>query len=93
MRHDFRHIDPSKARVILIEGSPRILAAYPEDLSKKAVQQLQQLGVEVRAGTSVTDVKPGYVVVGGKRMDAVVTLWAAGVQASPAGQNAGRADG
>src|SRR5579863_7266040 len=85
MRHDFRHIDPSKARIILIEGSPRILAAYPEDLSKKAVQQLQQLGVEVRAGTSVTEVKPGYVVAAGKQVDAVVTLWAAGVQASPLG--------
>ncbi len=83
MRHDFRHIDPAKARVILIEGSPRILAAYPEDLSKKAVQQLEQLGVEVHAGQSVMDVQPGYVVVAGKRIDAVVTLWAAGVQASP----------
>jgi NADH:ubiquinone reductase (H+-translocating) len=83
MRHDFRHIDPSKARVILIEGSPRILAAYPEDLSKKAVEQLNQLGVEVQTGQSVMDVQPGYVVVGGKRLDAVVTLWAAGVQASP----------
>ena len=83
MRRDFRHIDPSKARIILIEGSPRILAAYPEDLSKKAVQQLSQLGVEVQTGQSVMDVKPGYVMVGGKRLDAVVTLWAAGVQASP----------
>src|SRR6202047_4498498 len=82
MRHDFRHIDPSKARVILIEGSPRILAAYPEDLSKKAVEQLAQLGVEVHTGQSVMEVKPGYVVVGGKRLNAVVTLWAAGVQAS-----------
>jgi NADH dehydrogenase len=89
MRHDFRHIDPSKARVIVIEGSPRILAAYPEDLSKKAVQQLQQLGVEVRAGQSVSDVKPGYVIVGGERVDAVVTLWAAGVQASPLGKMLG----
>jgi NADH:quinone reductase (non-electrogenic) len=83
MRHDFRHIDPSKARVILLEGSPRILAAYPEDLSVKAVKQLEQLGVEVHTGQSVMDVQPGYVVVGGKRVDAVVTLWAAGVQASP----------
>ena len=83
MRHDFRHIDPAKARVMIIEGSPRILAAYPEDLSRKAVQQLKQLGVEVYAGQSVSDVQPGYVVVGGKRIDAVVTLWAAGVQASP----------
>ena len=89
MRHDFRHIDPSKARVIVIEGSPRILAAYPEDLSKKAVQQLEQLGVEVRTGQSVSDVKPGYVIVGGKRMDAVVTLWAAGVQASSLGKMLG----
>ncbi len=89
MRHDFRHIDPSKARVILIEGSPRILAAYPEDLSKKAVDQLAQLGVEVHTGTSVMDVKPGYVMVGGKRLDAVVTLWAAGVQASALGKMLG----
>jgi NADH:ubiquinone reductase (H+-translocating) len=89
MRHDFRHIDPSKARVILIEGSPRILAAYPEDLSQKAVQQLAQLGVEVYTGQSVMEVKPGYVVVGGKRLDAVVTLWAAGVQASPLGKMLG----
>jgi len=83
MRHDFRHIDTSKASVMLIEGSPRILAAYPEDLSRKAVEQLAQLGVEVHTGQSVMDVQPGYVVVGGKRIDAVVTLWAAGVQASP----------
>ena len=89
LRNDFRYIDPSKARIILIEGSPRILAAYPEDLSKKAVQQLQQLGVEVRAGTSVTEVKPGYVVAAGKQVDAVVTLWAAGVQASPLGKMLG----
>jgi NADH:ubiquinone reductase (H+-translocating) len=83
MRNDFRHIDPSKARVVLIEGSPRILAAYPEDLSKKAAQQLAGLGVEIYTGQSVMDVQAGYVVVGGKRIDAVVTLWAAGVQASP----------
>src|SRR5580698_1970755 len=89
MRNDFRHIDPARARVILIEGSPRILAAYPEDLSKKAAQQLAGLGVEVHAGLSVTDVQPGYVVVGGKRIDAVVTLWAAGVQASPLGKMLG----
>jgi NADH dehydrogenase len=83
MRNDFRHIDPATARVIIIEGSPRILAAYPEDLSKKAVEQLAGLGVEVSTGQAVTDVQPGYVVVGGKRINAVVTLWAAGVQASP----------
>ena len=83
MRNDFRHIDPARARVIIIEGSPRILAAYPEDLSKKAAEQLAGQGVEVYAGQAVTDVQPGYVIVGGKRINAVVTLWAAGVQASP----------
>jgi NADH dehydrogenase len=86
MRHDFRHIDPAKARVLILEGGPRILAAYPEDLSQKAVEQLNNLGVEVHTGAQVTEVKPGYVVVGGQRLDAVVTLWAAGVQASPLGK-------
>lgn len=86
MRHDFRHIDPSKARVLILEGGPRILSAYPEDLSQKAVGQLNALGVEVHTDAQVTDVKPGYVVVGGQRIDAVVTLWAAGVQASPLGK-------
>src|ERR1700733_12711142 len=86
MRHDFRHIDPTQARVLLIEGGPRILAAYPPDLSQKAVEQLAALGVEVLADLQVTDVKPGYVIAGSKRIDAVVTLWAAGVQASPLGQ-------
>ncbi|WP_263411603.1 NAD(P)/FAD-dependent oxidoreductase [Terriglobus tenax] len=90
MRRDFRHIDPSEARVMILEGSPSILAAYPEDLRQKAVEQLNQLGVEVITGTHVTDVQPGYVILGSgpdaKRIDAVVTLWAAGVQASPLGK-------
>ena len=86
MRHDFRHIDPSKARVIILEGGPRILAAYPEDLSKKAVEQLSHLGVEVHTGTSVTEIKPGCVIAGGRTLEAVVTLWAAGVAASPLGK-------
>jgi NADH dehydrogenase len=86
MRRDFRHIDPAKARVLLIEGGPRILAAYPEDLSMKAVEQLTDLGVEVHMGVPVTDVQPGYVVAGEQRIESVVTLWAAGVQASPLGK-------
>src|SRR5271170_5384905 len=85
MRRDFRHIDPSMARVLLIEGGPRILGAYPEDLSKKAVEQLTALGVEVHEGVQVTDVQPGCVIAGGRRVESVVTLWAAGVQASPLG--------
>jgi NADH:ubiquinone reductase (H+-translocating) len=86
MRHDFRHIDPAKARVLLIEGGQRILAAYPEVLSRKAVEQLTSLGVEVHTGVQITDIKPGYVIAGDRRLDAVVTLWAAGVQPSPLGK-------
>jgi NADH:quinone reductase (non-electrogenic) len=86
MRHDFRHIDPTKSRVILLDGGPRVLATYPPDLSAKAEAALTRLGVEVRTNTPVTGVGPGWVEAGGKRIDAVVTLWAAGVQASPLGK-------
>jgi NADH dehydrogenase len=90
MRHDFRHIDPSKSRVLLLEGSPRILAAYPEDLSAKAEATLTRLGVEVHTRTQVNQVGPGWVEAAGKNgtlhIEAVVTLWAAGVQASPLGK-------
>lgn len=90
MRRDFRHIDPTKSRVLLLEGSPRVLAAYPEDLSAKAEAALKRLGVEVHTNTHVTNVGPGWVEAesssGNRRVDAVVTLWAAGVQASPLGK-------
>ncbi len=86
MRHDFRHIDPRQSRVMLLEGSPRLLAAYPEDLSAKAEQALTRLGVEVHTQCHVTGVGPGWVDAGGNRIAAVVTLWAAGVQASPLGK-------
>lgn len=86
MRQEFRHIDPAKARVILLEGSPRVLAAYPEDLSRKAQQQLEKLGVEVRTDFHVTDIQPGYVIGHGEKIESVVTLWAAGVAASPIGK-------
>jgi NADH dehydrogenase len=86
MSKDFRHIDPSMAQVLILEGSPNILAAYPEDLQRKAGEQLNGLGVTYRTNAHVTDVQPGYVMVGDERIDAVVTLWAAGVQASPLGK-------
>ncbi len=87
LSRDFRHIDPKKARTILIEAGPRILPTYPEDLAKKAVEQLERLGAEVMTSTQVQDVQSGFVVVnGGKRINAVVTLWAAGVAASPLGR-------
>ena len=87
MRRDFRHIDPSKSRVVLLDGGPRVLASYPPDLSAKAERSLATLGVEVHTHTQVTGVGPGWVEAQGERgnirIDAVVTLWAAGVQASP----------
>ena len=89
MAKDFRHIDPSKAQVLILEGSPKILGAYPEDLQQSARKQLQELGVMIRTGAHVTDVQPGYVMIDDERIDAVVTLWAAGVQASPLGHMLG----
>jgi NADH dehydrogenase len=89
MRHDFRHIQPDKSRVLLLDGGPRVLAAYPEDLSAKAEAALKRLGVEVRTGHQVTGVGPGWVEAGGERIEAAVTLWAAGVQASPQGKMLG----
>ena len=89
MRHDFRHIDPTKARVMLLDGGPRVLAAYPEDLSAKAEQELVRLGVEVHTRSQVTGVGPGWVEANNQRIEAAVILWAAGVQASPLGKMLG----
>jgi len=86
MRHDFRHIDPATARVILIEGEKHVLSSYPEDLSISAEEQLKALGVEVHTGLRVTGVEPGFVIAGDQRFKAAVTLWAAGVAASPLGK-------
>ena len=89
MAKDFRHIDPSMAEVLILEGSDKILGSYPEDLQRKAREQLGKLGVRIRTGAKVSDVQPGYVMIGDERLDAVVTLWAAGVQASPLGKMLG----
>jgi NADH:quinone reductase (non-electrogenic) len=89
MRRDFRHIDPAKSRVLLLEGSPGILGVYPADLSAKAEAALTRLGVEVHTNTHVTGIGPGWVEAGGRRIESVVTLWAAGVQASPLGRMLG----
>jgi NADH dehydrogenase len=90
MTRDFRHIDTRTAEVLILEGSPHILSMYPEDLQKKALDQLSALGVRVRMNAHVTDIQPGYVLVGApgsqERIESVCTLWAAGVQASPLGK-------
>ena len=87
LSHEFRSIDPSHARILLVEGSPRVLAAYPPDLSEKAIRSLQRLGVEVRTGTVVTDIQADAIVVRAgeqtERILAATVLWGAGVQASP----------
>jgi NADH dehydrogenase len=89
MAKDFRHIDPSAAQVLILEGSPKLLTAYPADLQAMALKQLNKLGVQVRTGAHVTDIQPGYVMVGDERIETAVTLWAAGVQASPLGKMLG----
>lgn len=89
---DFRAIDPRRARVVLIEGLPRVLPTYPEDLSASALGQLEKLGVEVRLNTRVTGVEPGKVHLGDTVLPAAVTLWAAGVASSPLGKMLGPTD-
>jgi len=89
MARDFRHIDPASAQVLILEGSPHILGMYPPDLQQKAVEQLNALGVQTRINAHVSDIQPGYVMVGDERIESVCTLWAAGVQASPLGKMLG----
>jgi NADH:quinone reductase (non-electrogenic) len=89
MERDFRAIDPAKARIILLEGGPRVLPVYPEDLSASAEKQLSDMGVEVRTNAMVTNVEPGHVMVGKEKIPAAVILWGAGVSASPLGRMLG----
>ncbi len=89
LARDFRHIDPSEARVILVEGSPRVLAAYPEDLSASAARQLRDLGVEVRTGIHATNLSEQGLQVGEEFIPCRVKIWAAGNTASFVGQTLG----
>lgn len=86
LARDFRHIDPSKARVILIEGTPRLLAAYPPDLSESARKQLVELGVDVRTGARVTGITESGVQLDGEFIPCRVKIWAAGNNASFVGK-------
>jgi NADH dehydrogenase len=89
LAHDFRSIDPRLTRIHLIEGGPHVLPAYPEDLSRSALEQLERLGVEVLTSTLVTKIEPGAIYMGETRMNAAVILWAAGVAASSLGKKLG----
>jgi NADH dehydrogenase len=89
LANEFRSIDPKRTRIVLLEGGPRVLPAYPEDLSRSAEEQLRHLGVEVQTSTLVTQVEPGSVHIGESKLPATVILWAAGVAASPLGKKLG----
>jgi NADH:ubiquinone reductase (H+-translocating) len=86
---DFRHIDPSTARVILVEGEKRLLAGYPEDLSASALKQLQELGVEVVLGVHAENLSDNGLEVAGKFIPCRVKVWAAGNAASFIGKTLG----
>jgi NADH:ubiquinone reductase (H+-translocating) len=86
---DFRHIDPSTARVILVEGEKRVLAGYPEDLSASALKQLQELGVEVMLGVHAENLTDNGLEVAGKFIPCRVKVWAAGNAASFVGKTLG----
>ncbi|MFL4978934.1 MAG: NAD(P)/FAD-dependent oxidoreductase [Xanthobacteraceae bacterium] len=83
---DFRSIDPRCARIVLIEAAPRLLAPFDPSLSEAARRSLEQLGVEVRLGTGVTDCDCSGVSLGRERLEARTIVWAAGVKASPAAE-------
>ena len=82
---EYRHIDPRRARIILVEAGPRALATFSEELSAGAVAKLRSLGVDVRLGKAVELVDAEGVVIAGERVQTRTVLWTAGVAASPAG--------
>ena len=81
---DFRHIDPTSTRILLLDAGPRILAAFPEELARKALLELERKGVEVHNHAKVESVDAEGVVVNGERIYSKTVIWAAGVKASPA---------
>lgn len=89
LRDEFRHIDPARARVRLIEAGPRVLASFPEDLSARARAQLERLGVEVLTGRAVTAITDDGYALGDDVVASRTVLWAAGVAASPLGRMLG----
>jgi len=89
LRDEFRNINPSQTRIILLEAGPSVLASYPQDLRESARRQLERLGVEVRLNSAVTDVKSGEIQIGSELLPATLVVWAAGVSASPLGRELG----
>lgn len=89
LHRDFDHIDPRQAHIILVEGGPEILSTFPNDLSARARQQLEALGVDVRLNTRVTAIREHEVELGGQPLRAGNIVWAAGVGASPVTRSLG----
>ena len=89
LRGEFRRIDPHSARIMLVEGTERVLPAYPADLSRKAQLQLERLGGTVWPSRMVTGVDAEGIQIGSERLSAKTVVWAAGVAASPLGQSLG----
>ena len=89
LRGEFRRFDPRTARVVLVEGSDRVLPPNPQDLSEKALHQLERLGVTVWLGKRVTGVDTDGVTMGSERLTAKTVIWAAGVASSPLGRTLG----
>ncbi len=82
-RRDFRNIDTRDTKVILLEGGPRLLTAFPENLSEHVVRDLTELHVDVRLNSIVTDIQPDAVYVGEECIQTHTVFWAAGNAASP----------
>ena len=89
LKNEFRRIDPSQARVRLVEAGPRVLASFPDTLSEKARRQLERLGVEVVTGTPVSDITDEGYRLGETFIPAKTVVWAAGVAASPLARTLG----
>jgi NADH dehydrogenase len=97
LKHEFRHIDPSDSQILLVEAGDRVLPAYPPDLSAKAQQSLERLGVVVRTNTMVTNVAADHVMLkfagAEEQLHTSTVVWAAGVEASPLGKALAQATG
>jgi NADH dehydrogenase FAD-containing subunit len=86
LKSDFRRIDPTSARIVLVDMAPRVLPPFSEDLSEAAKRRLEDLGVEVRLGHSVDHIDDDGIVVAGERIASKTVIWTAGVAPSPAGK-------
>src|SRR5262249_3413386 len=89
LKRDFHNIDPTCARVLLVEAGPSILATYPKELQQKAVKQLERLGVEVQTSTRVRSVDEHGVLIGNEPVAARTVMWAAGMVGTPLARSLG----